>query len=373
MIEYGLTRTGREQAPPDLSAGTVREAMRLGVQPLADRVREAAGQVFAGATSWRDLEAGLAALGYRLERAERGSGLVVTDGSRRCSLSRVDRSLSGPKLAARFSETFREHRERNPEPPQIQRRADGREIAPLEGATPSARTRALIERVTATRATFTEADVQRAAFHEPDGYALAQRVLDRDQIVTVGKDARGVMHFASVEYLRDEARMFSAARELAAREQLRLDPGVVLRALDRVPHLSAEQRSAVVAATTRDDLALIVGRAGAGKTTAAATIADAYREARPGNPSQRTSEANTARAAPTAAAWRRPVASWSGTITTRAPRSVALYEGRHLPAPPGLVVAGRPRAATRSAAGRTRGAVGSGVSPATAARTSGRR
>ncbi len=54
---------------------------------------------------------------------------------------------------------------------------------------------------------------------------------------------------------------------------------MVQRALDRVPHLSDEQRSAVVAATACDDLALIVGRAGAGKTTAAATIADAYREA----------------------------------------------------------------------------------------------
>ncbi|HEV3459966.1 MAG TPA: AAA family ATPase [Thermoanaerobaculia bacterium] len=278
-IEYGLSRTGRDQAPPDLSAGAVREAMRSGVRPLADRVREEAGQAFAEATSWRDLEARLAALGYRLEPAERGSGLVVTDGSRRASLSRVDRNLSGPKLAARFGETFREHRERYPEPPQIQRRADGREIAPLEGATQSERAAALIERVTSTRATFTKADVQRAAFHEPDSRALAKLALDRDETVMVGKDARGLTHYASAEYVRDEARLFTAAGELAGRHQLRLDPGEVQRALDRVPQLSDDQRAAVVAATTRDDLALIVGRAGAGKTTAAATIADAYREA----------------------------------------------------------------------------------------------
>jgi Relaxase/Mobilisation nuclease domain len=116
-IEFGLTRTGREQAPPDLSAGAYREALRTGVQPLADRVREEAGAVFARATGWRELEAGLASLGYRLEPAERGAGLVVTDGSRRASLSHVDRNLSGPKLAARFGETFREHRQRHPEPP----------------------------------------------------------------------------------------------------------------------------------------------------------------------------------------------------------------------------------------------------------------
>src|SRR6202166_518256 len=278
-IEYGLSRTGRDQAPPDLNAGAVRETMRTGVQPLADRVREQAGHVFAQATSWVELEAGLAELGFRLEPAERGSGLVVTDGSRRVSLSKVDRNLSGPKLAARFGETFREHRERHPEPPQVQRQAGDRELPPLGGATTAERAAALVDRMTATRATFTKADVQRAAFHERDSRAIARLALDRDETVIVGTDARGVTRYASTDYLRDEARLFHAAGELAARHQLRLDPGNVQRALDRAPQLSEEQRGAVLAATTRDDLALIVGRAGAGQTTAAATIAEAYRDA----------------------------------------------------------------------------------------------
>ena len=278
-IEYDLSRTGREQAPPDLGAGTVREAMRTGVQPLANRVREEAGHVFAQATGWVDLEAGLAGLGYRLEPAERGSGLVVTDGSRRISLSKVDRSLSGPKLAARFGETFRQHRERHPEPPQVQIQEGARQREPLAGATSGERAAALIDRLTATRATFTEADIRRAAFHEPDSHALAERALDRHLTASVGRDARGVTHYASTDYLRDEAGLFHAAGELAARRDLALDPADVQRALDRAPRLSDEQRDAVLAATTRDDLALIVGRAGAGKTTTAATIADAYREA----------------------------------------------------------------------------------------------
>jgi len=278
-IEYGLSRTGRDQAPPDLHAGAVREAMRTGVQPLADRVRGQAGPVLAQATSWVELEAGLAELGFRLEPAERGSGLVVTDGHRRVSLSKVDRNLSGPKLAARFDETFRQHRERHPEPPQVLRQAGDREIPPLAGETPAERAAALVDRITATRATFTKADVQRAAFHERDSRAIARLALDRDETVLVGKDARGVARYASADYLRDEARLFHAAGELAARHQLRLDPENVQRALDRVPHLSEEQQSAVLATTTRDDLALVVGRAGAGKTTAAATIAEAYRDA----------------------------------------------------------------------------------------------
>jgi AAA domain len=58
-----------------------------------------------------------------------------------------------------------------------------------------------------------------------------------------------------------------------------LDAAAVGRVLDRAPHLSEEQRAAVLAATTGGDLAQIVGRAGAGKTTAAAAIAEAYREA----------------------------------------------------------------------------------------------
>jgi Relaxase/Mobilisation nuclease domain len=32
-IDYGLSRTGRDQAPPDLNAGAVRETMRTGVRP----------------------------------------------------------------------------------------------------------------------------------------------------------------------------------------------------------------------------------------------------------------------------------------------------------------------------------------------------
>lgn len=74
---------------------------------------------FAEASSWRDLEQRLADLGYRLDRAERGSGVVVTDGRRRASLSQVDRTLSGPKLAERFGETFKTHREHSPEPPRV--------------------------------------------------------------------------------------------------------------------------------------------------------------------------------------------------------------------------------------------------------------
>jgi hypothetical protein len=106
-----------------------------------------------------------------------------------------------------------------------------------------------------------------------------KHALKRGDIAEVGKDARGNVRYASDDYLRDEARLFSAAEKLTQRQALRLDAGHVGRVLERAPHLSDEQRDVVVHATTGEDLALVVGRAGAGKTTAAATIAEAYREA----------------------------------------------------------------------------------------------
>jgi len=94
--EHGLHRTGEPTlAPPDLSQGAHQEARRTGRQPLAERVRAEAGPDLAQAASWRDLDQALAARGLRLESAERGSGVVVSDGIRRLSLSHVDRNLSG--------------------------------------------------------------------------------------------------------------------------------------------------------------------------------------------------------------------------------------------------------------------------------------
>jgi len=82
--EHGLRATGgRDHAAPELSTPAYQEALRTGRQPLADRVREEAGLSLGRATSWRDLEERLAARGFRLERAERGSGLVVSDGERK--------------------------------------------------------------------------------------------------------------------------------------------------------------------------------------------------------------------------------------------------------------------------------------------------
>jgi Ti-type conjugative transfer relaxase TraA len=276
--DYGLIRTGTRDLPvPEITPGAYQQALRTGQQPLPDRVREQAAAAFVEATGWHELEARLALRGFRLEPASRGSGLLVTDGLRSASLSHVDRSLSGPKLADRFGETFREYRQAHPEPPTVS--AAGRAPAQLPGENLEQRAAALVERLTGTRATFTETDLHRGAFHQPESVALVREALRSDQVLDLGRDARGAVRYTTREYLDSEARLLTAAGSLAARNELQLDLTAVERALDRaVPELSTEQRAAVLHATTTSDLAQIVGRAGAGKTTAAKTIAAAYEE-----------------------------------------------------------------------------------------------
>ncbi len=277
--ELGLKRTGsRDHAAPELSTPAYQEARRTGQQPIADRVREEVGPELGRAASWRDFEERLAAHGFRLERAERGSGVVITDGQSKASLSAVDRTLSGPQLAKRFEETFQEHRERYPEPPQVAP-PSGRTVEPPGGAGVEERAEALLARVSSTRATFTRADVERAAFYQAESAALVREALRPERVVDLGRDASGTRRFTTPEYFEAERRLFSTAEKLGERDTLRLGEVGVGRSIARwAPNLSEEQRAAVLHATTGSDFAQIVGRAGAGKTTAAQAIREAYRD-----------------------------------------------------------------------------------------------
>ena len=175
---HGVRRTGEPAVSlPNLSPGAHQEARRKGQEPLADRVRGEAGSDLARASSWRELDEHLAARGFRLESASRGSGVVVSDGVRRVSLSHVERELSGPKLAVRFGETFRDYREREPEPPTIQAPRGKAAGQPLPGEQLAERAAALLARITETRATFTEGDLKRAAFYQRDSAALVREAL----------------------------------------------------------------------------------------------------------------------------------------------------------------------------------------------------
>jgi Ti-type conjugative transfer relaxase TraA len=330
-IDLGLIRTIPRNLPArEISSGSYQQAVRTGQQPLADRVRDQAAAAFTDATDWSDLEARLAARGFRLEPAARTSGLLVTDGSRFASLSHVDRSLSGPKLARRFGETFDEHRQAHPEPPTVLE--PGHAFHRPPGGSLEYRAAELLDRLTETRATFTAADLHRAVFYQPDSVALVGETMRSDRVLDLGKDAGGATRYTTRDYLDAEAGLLAAATSLSSRDHFRLDPAAPARAPtadhdhaapdigddpaavnqahaardgpaaagqalaagdDRaapIPaaaageptfnELSAEQRAAVLHATTTSDLAQIVASdaPGQGRIAVARALAAAYQE-----------------------------------------------------------------------------------------------
>ncbi len=282
-IEYGLTRNVAPEPPvPEPLSGTHRQAASAGRQPLADRVRDQAAADFAEATGWSDLEARLAARGLRLRPATRHAGLLVTDGSRAAALSRVDPAISGPQLAHRFDETFDDHRRAHPDPPAVQE--PERAAMPRPGDSLEDRAAELLDRLTRTRATFTEADLRQAAFYQPESIDLVRAALRSDRVLDLGVGAGGACRYTTRDYLDAEARLLAAAASLASRDRLRLDagdqaaPSLAADQAPATPWLAADQRAAVLHATAASDLAQIVGGDRDGGAAAAAAVAAAYRE-----------------------------------------------------------------------------------------------
>jgi AAA domain/Relaxase/Mobilisation nuclease domain len=307
-LAYGLIpHPVRDLPAPELTSGAYQEALHTGHQPLADRVRDQAAAAFAEATGWCDLEARLAVRGFRLAAAARAGGLLVTDGSRFASLSHVEPLLSGPKLARRFGETFHDHRQAHPEPPAVL--PPGQVYAPRSGESLEQRAAVLLDRMTATHATFTESDLRRAAFYQPESVALVGEALRSDRVLDLGRGAGGAGRYTTRDYLDAEVRLLAAAAKLASRDRFRFDPAVVVPPLapgrqegDRLAaggfeataraaatletassdlsagDLSAGQRAAVLHATTAADLAQIAGGDRAARAEAARAIAAAYRE-----------------------------------------------------------------------------------------------
>ncbi len=265
----------REQA----KASGLQQERREVEKPFAQRVARASLDDFQQAFSWEDLETRLAARGLRLEAAKRGRGVNVTDGEEQAGLARVDRTLSGPRLADRYGETFREYRKRCPDSPKLERRFERPDVTPPLPI--ETRAENLVRHLAAQRATWTERDLRRLSDRDRDADALLRQALESEQVVTVGTGSHGEQRFAARDYVDAERKMFTAADRLAGRGDLCLPASDVERLLENrfANHLSHEQRDAVLHATTGRDLALVVGRAGAGKTRLTRAVADAYRQA----------------------------------------------------------------------------------------------
>ena len=245
-IDLGLTREVAGEAVALPSDGH-RQAAGTGRQPLAHRVRDQAAADFAAATGWSDLEARLAARGLGLRAATRHAGLLITDGSRLAALSRVDPAISGPRLARRFGETFEDYRRAHPDPPTP--REPEQATMPPPGVTLEHRAAELIDRLTRIYATFTEADLHRAASYQPDGIDLVRAALRSDRVLDLGAGADGAGRYTTRDYLDAEARLLAAAAGLASRERFHLD----LADQAEVPAADRDRAAqAAVAAADRD-------------------------------------------------------------------------------------------------------------------------
>ncbi len=260
-------------------ANAVRLERREVEKTFAQRVALAALEDFRQAVSWEDLETRLAGRGLRLEPAKRGGGINVSDGHERAGVARIDRSLSGPRLTDRFGETLRQYRQRYPDRPTLERPFERPDVTPPLSL--KLRAENLVRHLAAQRATWSEEDLRRLSDRDLDGDALLRRALESDQVVAVGTGPGGEGRFAARDYLETEREMFAAGDRLASRAQFQLPSDRVESLLEErfAHHLSREQRGAVLHATTRQDLALIVGRAGAGKTRLTRAVVDAYQEA----------------------------------------------------------------------------------------------
>ena len=124
--ELGVRWTGRNA---DRARAPVVERAAVGGPPtktsserdrgFAADIRSKALTDLRAATSWRDLDARLAARGLRVER--KGRGAVVTDGTREAKLSSVSRSVSRPKLEARLGPLRAHEQGREAPSPRVER------------------------------------------------------------------------------------------------------------------------------------------------------------------------------------------------------------------------------------------------------------
>lgn len=85
----------------------LRRFERTGEVPFGQEVQAQAGDVFAEAETWKELQTELATQGLHVER--KGSGGIVTDGEEAAPLSEVARAWSFGKLEDRFPDEYRPH------------------------------------------------------------------------------------------------------------------------------------------------------------------------------------------------------------------------------------------------------------------------
>ena len=165
-----------------------------------------------------------------------------------------------------------------------ERRAEHDAIARRNGERIAEDPNVALDALTRQQSTFTRHELARFVSRHTEGAEQFAQVMAKveaaPELVRIGEDGRGRERFSTQEMLTIEQRMEEAGAVLAGSPKRRVDPMVV----DRTVRLAAEgglrlgdeQERAVAHVTTGQDLALVVGYAGTGKSAMLGVAREAW-------------------------------------------------------------------------------------------------
>jgi Ti-type conjugative transfer relaxase TraA len=165
-----------------------------------------------------------------------------------------------------------------------ERAAEHRDIARRNGERIIADPTVALDAITRQQSTFTDHDLARFVHrHSDDADQFSQAmsaVKMSPELVALGKDGRGRERFSSREMLAIEQQLEGAAERLSERRDHRVSAGLRERAEASAAggglRLGDQQRDALAHVTGREDLALVVGYAGAGKSAMLGVAREAW-------------------------------------------------------------------------------------------------
>jgi Ti-type conjugative transfer relaxase TraA len=165
-----------------------------------------------------------------------------------------------------------------------ERVVDHREIARRNGEKIIAEPGVALDAITRQQSTFTDHDLARFIHRQTDDAEQFARAMSAvktsPELVALGKDGQGRERFSTREMVGCEQRLERSAEQLAGRGQHRVSPASRELALAageaRGLALAGSQRDALDHITGREDLALVVGYAGAGKSAMLGVAREAW-------------------------------------------------------------------------------------------------
>ena len=167
---------------------------------------------------------------------------------------------------------------------EAERADDHRAIARANGAAIIADPTVGLDALTRTQATFTRRDLAMFAHRHSDGKeqfdAVFAAMRASDALLALGRDGRGQERFTTASMLQAEQALVKSAKALATSshrvERIEVELAAMRVAHSRGLSLGAEQRRALHHVTQDSGLSLVVGYAGAGKSTMLAAAREAW-------------------------------------------------------------------------------------------------